>query len=221
MANDYIPADDGGLLSFANAFALYIGTNFAGVGLVTGDATALEVLVEDFSNRVSDNATSQTVARTSRALKDTSRLALVASLRSASRRIQAFPGTSEAELTSLGLTVKDTTPTAVAAPTSQPVLFVDTSKRLEHTINFRDAMTPLSTAKPAGAIGCEIYRKVGTTPPMDLTDCVFLGLDSASPFVVPFGSIDGGKTAYYMARWATRSGLTGPISDVISATVVA
>jgi hypothetical protein len=101
------------------------------------------------------------------------------------------------------------------------VLFIDTSQRLQHTIKFSDSLTPLSSAKPAGVLGCEIYRKIGGTAPASIADCDFLGTDSASPFVVPFGSVSGGQMCYYLARWANRNGLTGPTSDLISATVVA
>lgn len=51
-------------------------------------------------------------------------------------------------------------------------------------------------------------------------DMHFLGLDTATPYLASYGQEDGGKTAYYRARWVGTRGQLGPWSEVVEATVV-
>lgn len=219
--NDYIPADDAGLLSFAETLQAFLNDTPADVGLLPADATELGTargpyelaLAASNAAKASNLSTTQT--------KNLRRAELIPVIRSLVNRIQAFPGTSNTERAALGITIRDTTPTAVAAPVSQPVIFINTSNRLQHTIEFRDSLTPLSKAKPQGVSGCEIFRKVGGTAPVSISECDFVALDSASPYLIEYDVAQGGVMVHYIGRWATRSGLTGPASDVMSATVVA
>ena len=226
--SDYVPSDDAGLVAFVENIQSALDASESEYGLLPADSVALGLAMDAFKNAYVANNIAQNAARSSRQLKDTNRDALVTKLRSLVNRIQAYPGTTDAKRTTLNITVRDSTPTAVPAPTTQPVLFVDTSNRLQHSISFRDSLTPTSKAKPQGVLGCEIYPKIvdptatpPQSPPSSIADCEFLGLDSASPYVADYGAETGGKTAYYIGRWANRNGLTGPQSDIISATVVA
>lgn len=78
--------------------------------------------------------------------------------------------------------------------------------------------TPTSRAKPAGAMGCEIWVKIGTAP-ADPCECQFLALDTASPYVAEYPGSDAGKTAYYMLRWVSTSSEKGPWSETVAATI--
>jgi hypothetical protein len=184
------------------------------------DGTPLASAYSEFNAALTANNLSQNAARQTRATKDDKRAALVQNIRSLANRVQACPQTTDAQRTMLGLTVRDTTPTRIAAPTTQPALFVDTSNRLQHGIQFKDSLTPNSKAKPAGVLGMEIYRKVDGAPPADLGQCDFVAMDTATPYVVEYSGALAGKTVYYIGRWVNRNGEAGPISDVISATVV-
>lgn len=221
MANDYIPSDDAGLSAWANNFHTQVNANYEDLGFTALEMTELNTLKSAFATSLATHALEQNTAQYARAQKDAMRATLVSALRSYVKRVQASPATTDAYRVQMGITVPDTTPTAVAAPTSQPVLFINTSNRLQHIVQFTDSMTPLSKAKPAGALGCEIYRKVGGVAPSSVAECEFLGLDSASPYIVNYEAAQGGQMVHYIGRWATRSGLVGPTSDVIGATVVA
>lgn len=217
---DYIPADDAGLVAFAQTFNSYLDNVLPSLGLIAADITPLGSKLAIFSGSYDDNNQKQATARAARAAKDDARVELVTALRSLAKRIQAFPAVTSADLSQLGLTIKDTTPTAVPAPTSQPVLFVDTSNRLQHSVSFKDSLTPLSNAKPDKVHGCEIYSYSGVGVPNPLEDYKFLGVATKSPFKVDYGQDMAGKMVRYIARWANRNGQTGPLSDDISATVV-
>jgi len=119
----------------------------------------------------------------------------------------------------LGISLRNTGRTPVGAPTSRPILSVDTSQRLRRTVSFVDETTPTSKAKPDGVMGCEIWVKVGGVPPTDLSELQFLGLDTRTPYTTEFDGEDAGKTAHYMARWTNTKGQQGPWSETASATI--
>jgi len=144
---------------------------------------------------------------------------IVNPIRALVRRLQASPAVSDAERQSLGINVRDTTPTTAGAPSSRPVVKVDSSQRLRHVIAFADAATPTRTAKPAGVMGAEIWVKIGPTPPVDPSECTFLALDSRTPYTADYAGADGGKTAHYMLRWVSTNGDKGPWSETASATI--
>ena len=73
---------------------------------------------------------------------------------------------------------------------------VDTSQRLQHTIHFADESTPTSKAKPAGAMGAEIWVKVapaGDPPPADPGELTFLAVDTRTPYTTDFDGADAGS----------------------------
>ncbi|HYX29253.1 MAG TPA: hypothetical protein VE863_11865 [Pyrinomonadaceae bacterium] len=133
--------------------------------------------------------------------------------------IQSSPAVTDAERQSLGITVRSATRAAVGAPTSKPVATIDTSQRLQHTINFVDELTPTSRAKPDGVRGCEIWMKVGDPAPAGPNDVHYLALDTRTPYTVNFDASDAGKTACYMLRWMSTRGDTGPWSATVSGTI--
>ena len=89
-------------------------------------------------------------------------------------RIQAHPSDTDAQRSSLAITVRSGTRTAVGAPSSKPVTTVDTSQRLQHSIAFVGEFTPTSRAKPDGVQGCEIWVKIDGPPPADPNELKYL-----------------------------------------------
>jgi hypothetical protein len=96
---------------------------------------------------------------------------------------------------------------------------VDTSQRLRHTISFVDELTPNTRGKPDGVSGCEVWVKVGNAAPADPSELKYLATDTRTPYVAEFDGADAGKTAYYMLRWVSTRGETGPWSQTVSGTI--
>lgn len=119
----------------------------------------------------------------------------------------------------MGITVKTGTRTAAPVPETCPMLTIDFSSRLQHTISFVDEATPRSKAKPAGVHGCEVWMKLGNDAPKDISEFTYLGTDTATPYIATFDSADIGKTAWYMLRWVNTRGERGPWSATMSAIV--
>jgi hypothetical protein len=124
----------------------------------------------------------------------------------------------DADRVRMGLTVRGASRAAVPVPNTSPVVTVDFSVRLQHTLSFADETTPRLKGKPDGVHGCEVYMKVGDAPG-DVSELTYAGTDTATPFVWKFEGDKVGKTAYYALRWVNTRGESGPWSAIVSAVV--
>jgi len=131
------------------------------------------------------------------------------------------------------------------APTSRPLALVDGRQRLTHQLRLVEESTLTRRAKPAGALGAEVWVKLvepkgemsnGHTHKSgqdDATDAnsphalgnpaifSFLTMTTRPSFRAEFKAGENGKTAVYMARWVNTRGEKGPWSEVTTATVAA
>jgi len=103
---------------------------------------------------------------------------------------------------------------------SVPKLIVDMGNRLLHNVWMRDENNHRGWGKPKGVRACQLWIKVGGTPPVDEKELSFVGAATKSPYRVPFDGNDAGKTVYYWARWENNRGETGSWSGVSYATVI-
>ena len=117
----------------------------------------------------------------------------------------------------LRLEKPSTTRTPVPVPTTFPVGKINSTNRLEHSISFTNEDG--KHGKPEGVRGCQIWCKEGE-PALDEKQLLFLGTDTASPFLKKYSIADAGKTIHYWLRWENTRGETGPWSAVVSATIL-
>ena len=117
----------------------------------------------------------------------------------------------------LKLEERSTTRTPAPVPTTFPVGKINSTNRLEHSISF--TTEDGKYGKPEGVRGCQIWCKEGE-PALDEKQLLFLGTDTASPFLKKYLIADAGKTIHYWLRWENTRGETGPWSAVVSATVL-
>lgn len=221
MAADYLPDKDAELIAWLTNFVTYANANLAPLGLVAGDMTPITTNQTAFSTAFNANITAQNAAEAARAAKDTTRTTLETVVRTLVRKIQGTPAVTNAQRQALGISERGTERTPVGVPDSSPILSVDTSERLMHTIGFADSKTPTTKAKPHGVVGCQIWIYIGATPSKIPSEYHFLITDRKTPYRYDFEGEDGGKTAHYMGRWENTKGETGPWSEIVSATIVA
>ncbi|HEY0376982.1 MAG TPA: hypothetical protein VGC87_08500 [Pyrinomonadaceae bacterium] len=216
---DYIPGSDADFNSWQANFLTYINTNLTALGLTATDLLPLNTSQSDWTNNYSAHMAAQSAAEAALQTKKNTRDSFESSLRSLVRRIQGLPTLTDAQRAGMGVGRRDTPRTASSMPTTRPIGNVDTSQRLRHTINFTDETTPNSRAKPEGAMGCEIWVKVGDPAPTDPSQLRFLATDTRTPYVAVYGGEDAGKVAHYMLRWVNKKGEQGPWSQTVSATI--
>jgi len=177
--------------------------------------TALTATKTEFTTDVAAHVAAQAAARAATTTKQTQREVLEAAIRSI-RNIAKAGGTKEAAMADLGIPSGG----SVAPPNATvPAGSVNTSERLRHTLSWTDAAALDNKRKPRGTMGCEIWLKLGGTPPIDEHECIFLTLDAYTPYLAEYGGADAGKMAHYMLRWRLRDGSVSAWGETISATI--
>ena len=216
---DYIPSSDSEFTTWQENFLSYVNANLNTLGLKDTDVAPLNESQSAWTTAYSNHTHAQATAESERQTKNAARKSYETLVRSLVRQLQGMPKVTDAQRAAMQITLRETAKQAGFAPPTRPVVQVDTSQRLRHTINFTDEATPDSRAKPAGVHGCEVWAKVGDPAPADAKGLVFLGLDTRTPYVAEYDGEHAGQTVYYMLRWVNAKGEAGPWSQTVSATV--
>lgn len=216
---DYIPSADADFDTYQTAFITYAAANTAALGLVAGNITSLTTAQTAWTTAYPAHITAQASALAARTSKDTAKAALETVIRQMAQKVQGNLSVTDAQKAALGITVPDTHATPVGPPGTRPIGSADTRERLNITLSWTDEGSPTSKAKPAGVLGVQIYMKVDGPPPTDVHDCVFVALDTRTPYKVEFAGAQANKTAHFILRWINTRGEVGPISETVSATV--
>ncbi len=217
---DYIPGPDASFQAWQSNFVTYANANLAALGLVAADMTPVTTAQTGWTTAFPAHIVAANAAKAAKQTKDEARAAYVATIRPLVRRLQASPLVSDAEKASLGITVAQSG-SPIGPPTTSPIVSIECGARLQQTLRFVDSATPTRKAKPAGAMGVEIWNKVGIAPPAGEADLRFVAVDTNSPYVLSFDSADGGKTNYVWMRWVSPTGERGPWSEQAQATIAA
>jgi len=217
---DYIPGPDASFQAWQSNFVTYANANLAALGLVAADMAPITAAQTTWTTAFPAHVAAVAAAKAAKQTKDEARAAYVAAIRPLVRRLQASAVVSDAEKASLGITVAQT-PGPIGPPTTAPICTIECGNRLQQTLRFVDSATPTRKAKPAGALGVEIWNKVGTTPPTGENDLRFVAVDTNAPYVMNFPAEDGGKTNYVWMRWVSPTGERGPWSEQAQATIAA
>ncbi len=217
----YIPRSDSAFNDFQKNLMSRLKADTAKFALSTASNSELTALQTEWESRLAAHNEAQSVAASASVSKDTARTNYEAAIRRQVRTTQNAPGVTDADRAELGLTIRDTQPTAPAAPNRRPVVQVDTSQRLQHELLVTDELTPTSRSKPEGVSHYEIWVKVGGPPPTDDSELRFLDTGTTATFIAKFKGADAGQTAHYWARWVNTRKEKGPWSQTTSATITA
>jgi hypothetical protein len=215
MAASIQNSSDSELIQIAGQMLNAISADPTAYGLTAAFVTEFSARIDQFKTDIREQTAAQAKARSTTAAKNASRDDLEEYLRSG-KNVTKAAGTPASMIASLGL------PSSYSkGPMSAtvPIGTVDTSLRLRHTINWRDAAANGNKRRPRGVLGCEIWVKVGDPMPGDHNDCRFLTVGIATPFIAKFEPENVGKTAHYMLRWLMRDGSTSSWSETVSATI--
>ncbi len=209
MANDYIPAKDADFAAWSENFATLIAATPTNYGLTAGQAAPITAANTAFQAAYATAINPTTRTSPAIAAKDVARADAEVLERQIAMIVRNNPAVSDALKTGLGLTIPKTTPTPIPAPTTPPQLLFVSATPQAATLAYRDTGSPAGKAKPAGAIGVELWRNVGTVPATDPAQCAFVGIVTKAPFGQSFAAGEVGKIATFFARFSTRSGPAG------------
>jgi predicted phage tail protein len=216
---DFIPAPDPDFHDWVVPFNAYVNTNMATLGLTATDVAPLTAAVNDWTVAYPAHKTAAAAATGAKTTKDQARAAIEGVARPLVQQLQASNKVTDAQRSQMKITVRSTTRTPVSIPVTAPMATVDTSQRLQHTIDFRDSTSPGSRKKPAGVAGCEIWSKVGAPAPTDVSQMAYLATDTATPYLAQYTGAQAGQMVYYWLRWVNTRGEKGPWSEPVSATI--
>jgi hypothetical protein len=184
-------------------------------GLTAGFVTAITDACDEYDQELKGHVAKRAEAKAQTALKDQKRIALDRLLRETKTTAKAAKA-GEARIASLGIPTK-----SQAAPANATIPFasVDTSERMRHTVRWQDANFSHTKRKPRGAMGAEIWVKIGDPMPLSEKECTFLTVAASSPYIAEYPGADAGRPAHYLLRWRMRDGSTSGWSETVTATI--
>jgi len=218
----YIPPRDADYAAWADNFAAVFAANPTAYGYMTADADAVSVQVAawDAAYALVTSPTTKTAATV--AAKNTSRIVTTALLRQYAQPISLNPGIDPTLKTAIGVNPRTSVPLPITVPTTYPALTVASAMPLQHVLRYRDSLaSPSVKSKPYGVVQIQLFGTASGTPITDPATLLFQQVTTKSPLIQTWGSAAVGLKAYYAARWATKKGLVGPWSPIVSFTVAA
>ena len=224
-AISYVPAPDALFSAWLLNFSTKLTASPATYGLIAGDAVIVAAQNTAFQAAYLAAITPATRTGSTIAAKDAARATAESVVRPYAQRIKVNPAVSNAARVDIGVTVDAFPPTPIPAPTSSPVLMLMMATPLQHTMQYRDALTPTSKAKPYGVKQLALFVTVGVAPAVDPDAALYRGGFTKSPMNIGFESSQRGKVATYFARWENGSGpggvaARGPWSDPVSVIII-
>jgi len=220
---DYIPGSDTQFSAWVDQFSLYLTAHYLEFGFTIDDLDAFDAEHPIWDTALSTHVTAQTMAKSACSAKNATRAEFEVMIRSMAARINAWPTTTDAQREAFG--IKSSIPSGAPGSTipsdDKPFAIIDVSARLKHVMRVQNqTLTGTQKAKPANAIGCEVWRKIGEAP-TGVADMEYVGLMMRNPYEMEYDSEEGGKMAHYVMRWVSSKGDKGSWSETESATIAA
>jgi hypothetical protein len=119
------------------------------------------------------------------------------------------------------LRIRDTTPSDIPAPSSYPVLTIDSFNLGTLKLTAADQFTPDKKAKPAGTAGLLLFSTISEEPAAAPADADFNAFLSKTRFQNAYSSEDNGKYVTFFGRWTNGKGELGPWSPPVSIRIAA
>lgn len=208
MAKPYIPARDADFNVWILNFSAVLTAAPTSYGLVAADAVIVSGVKNSWVTAWGLASAPATRTSSTIAAKDAARLSAETIIRPYAVGISLNPAVSNANKTTIGVTVRSTVPTPVPPPITAPILNVQSAIPLQQTLRY-SIPDSAGKYKPSGVIGMEVFRSVGVVAATDPAQASYVGTVTKAPFTQGFASEDQGKIVTYFARWATRSGPGG------------
>jgi hypothetical protein len=210
MPTDFIPSREPELVTWTTSFASQIVSTPTAFGLVAAQATAYQTLSTAFITAYNTARADGTRTPAAISTKNQAKVNLIASARSLAKIIQSYPGLTNAQRLSLGLTVH-ATPTPIPPPGIAPDLDIVSSVGNTVKIRLHDATSGSKRGKPAGVAGASVFSFVGAVPPTDAAGWTFEGNTTKTVVDVVFPSATApGARVWLCAFWYNAKSQSGP-----------
>ena len=229
--SNYIPRPDGNFSAWVQHYYGAVEKWWSVNGFDDSELKPLKDALATWAAAFPAHVAAQASAEGARQAKDAARAGLENQVRPITNFIQTYFKTTDADRATMGITVRDTSPSPAPAPSSRPLALVESGQRLAHQLRLVDESTPTRRARPAGVQRAEIFVALtapgqpAPPPPSaaggDPREYRYIGSVTRGETTLRFESDKGGMQAHYIARWVAPRGTPGPWSDTASATVAA
>lgn len=225
MAQDYIPQKDADFNNWLVNLDAILSVSYAAYGLTLGNSTDITTATNTWS--AAYTAATDPVTRTPVTItaKDNARAAAESLVRPFCMQINLNPSVSDAQRTTIGITVRKTTPSPIATPTDVPGVVLKFLTPGGIKLAYVNTTLGDQKAKPPGSKGVELWATVGTEVATDPSQASYKGTVTKSPFSMTFGPADVGKTLSLWIRYTTAGGtggknLVGPWSARFTSAII-
>lgn len=208
---DFLPEREDALRDWARSFSETLSADPAAVGVTAAQADAFAALSGDYAAALLLVGSPTTDTSSNRQRKNTLKKALSKEARALSRQINAWPGVTNDQRKSLGLTLQTPSRSRLPVPAMPPrvrVLGV-TGRRVEVRLERSGPTT--RRAKPAGVQGAVLFTFVGDEPPRELSRWSFYGHTTQTKTTLALDpSLLPGTAVYVTAAWLNPRLESGP-----------
>ena len=216
----YIPPKQAQFNAWLNNFSTLLSASPGTYNCTTTQADSVAAATATWNTQYAIITSPSTKTPAAISAKNDARTTALLTVRPIAQQISKDAAVATTDKTAIGVNPNTSVPTPITAPTTAPVLTIQSSASYGVILRYRDATaSPSVKAKPYGVIGCQIWALPSATPVTDPTLLSFNQQATKSPTTVTMGSTNLGKTVYSAARWATRTGLVGPWSAIINYTI--
>jgi hypothetical protein len=229
MGQHFFPRSDVDFLAWGTKFLESARAQYASLGVSARDVARMSDQWESFRAAYTQHVDAHNAAAEAFVQKQFTRREFETLLRPLVRRIQANETTTDRARAGLGIAVpKRKRRNRSAVPQSFPLMRIDASVPLRHTVRFMDASTPEVRRKPPGVRAGQLWVAVvsaGTQAPLRPDDAAGKGVykvassPTRSPVRISFTAHQATKTAWYVMRWIAMDGSLGAWSAPVSATI--
>lgn len=213
----YIPVKNAQLIPWVNNFSTLITAAPATYGLTAGDATAIAAQKTALAAAFTLITSPSTKTAATVSAFNSAKVTALATLRPYAQNIRYNAGVSTGNKIALGLNPNTSNPVPITAPTTHPVITIESTSTGGSIFRYRDSVaSPSVKAKPFGVIGCQIFALQSSTPITNPLLLTYNATLTKCPATIVMGSGAAAQTVYFAARWITRKGLIGPWSAIIN-----
>ena len=209
-----------GLMTEARYFWDVVKTTPTDYQITADQATQLDALTTAAETLLASRTALENQLKTARTAFKAAFEALEDFFRALRQSVKDNPATTDVQRAELHLLTDGGGGNVGNALEFAPLLLVQQMGILQHIIRFfMQGEASNSTKKPYGVFGCKLYVKIGDAPPVDLSECQLITIDSKSPYLYEHDSADAGKKAHYIGVWVDKDDNTSPQSETFSITI--
>lgn len=211
MSKSYLPSRESNLLVWVQDFSALVGNDPAAYGLTADQTSAVTFAIEAFVSAYDIATNRETRSPVNVEAKNNAKREMVGVIRRIVKIIQAWPEITDAKRSALGITIPDTNPTRVPAPSTTPTVSVRSVEGRLLNLQLKAPETE-RRGKPSNVRAAWLYTHVGEEmPTFEQMDFRGEAGRTYTQVVMP-QDVPVNSKVWVSACWVSTSGKPGAVS---------